>query len=537
MTPPPGVGRRHSDETGIAATWTAVVLLFLIGATALALDTSEFFQLARSQQRAVDLACLAGAAELPGDPAMAVEKVADFVRPNQPGLSAISPTAPTTVIGSTSTWVTGDFVLEVETPAEYNGTASPSIMRVSLRQEAPTRFGQVLGSDSQGILQEAYCGAFTSVSTGIFPVGVNAGFPGGIIKFTENQCNDEPSTASGSGVCNYLEVPRVDGLGGGGTNELAFNMMVGADRSITCHDPAAGADDPCIAAQVRCDSVSGDVPCNQVVSKSGNIAGSVYDGLIGGKPANDYIGRLAYSDGRTASPVNPHGMPAGGWTSLARPTGAPSGTVVWNTNLMSNPHDDLDATCVAGAAPSMDYFFDDGTPPAPDDPTDSCSDGELDDQPVYPIPPDIAYVNPPRFEITKYDCRDLRLIVVPAGTWGPKGAGPSNPRLFTITGFEIAYLLDPIVEDDTSTSGGPEDGKREGTISDGDVRLLWWDHQNGSGGTWSEGDDRTTSLAQMSAFSVDFAPDAEVVGGCPLNPVPAGLGNVLPSEVKLVPAP
>ena len=526
------VGRIRSDETGIAAVWTAVILLFLIGVTALAVDTSEFFQQARSQQRAVDLACLAGAAELPGNPTLAVQKAADFVRPNQPGLNTITPGTPTTVVGNVSTWVTGDFILEVETPAQYNGAASASIMRVSLNQDAPTSFGKVLGADSTGIVQEAYCGAFTSVSAGIFPVGVGAGFPGGIIKFTENQCNDEPSTASGSGVCNYLEVPRVDGLGGGGTNELAFNMMVGADRAITC----LGASEPCIPTPVRCDSVAGDVPCNQVVSKSGNIAGSVYDGLIGGKPANDYIGRLAYTDGRTTTPVNPHGMPAGGWTSVARPTGAPSGSVVWNTNLMSNPHDQLNATCTLPAA-STTYFFDAGLSPAPNDPPNDCHDGELDDQPIYPIPPDIDYVSPPRFRIDKYDCRDLRLIVVPAGVWGPVSAGPSNPRLFTITGFEAAYLLDPIVEDDTSTTGGPADGKREGTISDGDTRLLGWSHANNSGGSWQEGDDRTTNLAQMSAFSVHFAADAEVVGGCPLTPVPPGLGDVLPSEIKLVPAP
>jgi hypothetical protein len=41
----------------------------------------------------------------------------------------------------------------------------------------------------------------------------------------------------------------------------------------------------------------------------------------------------------------------------------------------------------------------------------------------------------------------------------------------------------------------------------------------------------------MSAFSVTFAPDAEVIGGCPLNPVPPGLGDLLPSDVKLVAGP
>ncbi len=197
----------------------------------------------------------------------------------------------------------------------------------------------------------------------------------------------------------------MDGLGGGGSNELTFNMMLGADRPITCL--AAAADDPCTAVPARCDSVADDVPCNQVVSKSGNIAGSVYDGLIGGKTATDHLGRLAYSDGRTPNPVNPHEMPTNVWTSVARPTGAPSGTVVWNTNLMSNPSDDLVASC-SPAASTADYFIDDDTDPLtpnPEDPPTTCDDGDIDDQPVYPIPPDISYVNPPQFEISEYDCQ------------------------------------------------------------------------------------------------------------------------------------
>ncbi|NIN10358.1 MAG: hypothetical protein GTO61_03020, partial [Gemmatimonadales bacterium] len=40
------------SDSGISAIWVAIVLIFLIGATALAVDASEFFQQARSQQRA-----------------------------------------------------------------------------------------------------------------------------------------------------------------------------------------------------------------------------------------------------------------------------------------------------------------------------------------------------------------------------------------------------------------------------------------------------------------------------------------------------
>jgi Flp pilus assembly protein TadG len=52
-------------ESGVTAVWTAGVMLFLLGAAALAIDLSGMFQQARAEQRAADLACLAGVWELP----------------------------------------------------------------------------------------------------------------------------------------------------------------------------------------------------------------------------------------------------------------------------------------------------------------------------------------------------------------------------------------------------------------------------------------------------------------------------------------
>lgn len=61
-------------QDGYAALLAAAALLFLMGSAALAVDTSMFFQQARSEQRVADLACLAGAIELPESPGTAVEK-------------------------------------------------------------------------------------------------------------------------------------------------------------------------------------------------------------------------------------------------------------------------------------------------------------------------------------------------------------------------------------------------------------------------------------------------------------------------------
>ena len=353
--------RFHTDESGIAAVWTAIVLLFLLGATALAVDTSEFFQQARSQQRAVDLACLAGAAELPGDPAMAVQKAADFVRPNQRGLMAISPTSPTTVVGNTSTWMTGDFVLEIETPAQYNGSpAAPSCGSVSARRR-PTRFGKVLGADSTAIVQEAYCGRFTALGAGIIPIGVPSGFGGGIMKFDDSQCND-PDTGSGSGVCNYLIIPRNEPVVAGlGVDKLTqLNMATGSDWPLAVLPGGQ---------HVRCDTVPGtpDQPCNDILSRAGNV--DVYGGLLSGITVNvsgigavDYLGRLAYSDTGKTAPANQHSTPGGGWSAVHRKNASPFGTITYNSNLVSTVNT-IDSCDPALETEYFDPAYDRSRPP------------------------------------------------------------------------------------------------------------------------------------------------------------------------------
>jgi hypothetical protein len=255
--------RFHTDESGIAALWTAIVLLFLLGATALAVDTSEFFQQARSQQRAVDLACLAGAAELPGDPTMAVQKAADFVRPNQRGLMAISPTSPTAAVGNTSTWITGNFVLEVETPAQYNGAADPNVMRISLTQQAPTRFGKVLGADSTGIRQDAFCLVSESAGgPGLLPMGaLPNGFGGDLFDCAAKVTGNCGALAPfGTGGSTYR-----DSVGAGQEGE--FEKHHGHE---TATDSATGH------MVIPCPE---NGPCNATDTETGNMTGPFNQGM------------------------------------------------------------------------------------------------------------------------------------------------------------------------------------------------------------------------------------------------------------------
>ncbi len=253
----------HRDEGGIAAVWTAVILLFLIGATALAVDTSEFFQQARSQQRAVDLACLAGVAELPGDPVMAVEKAADFARPNQRGLHTITPGTPTTRVGNVATWITSSFVLEVETPAVYNGVPDPNVMRVSLSQDAPARFGKVLGATSAAIRQEAFClVSQASGGPGLLPMGaLPDGFSGDLF-----DC-----AAKVTGNCGAL-APF-------GTGGSTFRDAVGTglDGEFEKHHGNGALPDPDTGHIVIPCPEPG--PCNATKTETGNMVGPFNQGM------------------------------------------------------------------------------------------------------------------------------------------------------------------------------------------------------------------------------------------------------------------
>jgi hypothetical protein len=129
---------------------------------------------------------------------------------------------------------------------------------------------------------------------------------------------------------------------------------------------------------------------------------------------------------------------------------------------------------------------------------------------------------------------------VPYGSWESKTGGPSNETVFHIEGFFSIYLLDPIVEDDNN------DDKRQGGVGSGDTRMVYWEHRGSglvSSNWWTDIDQNDTNMRQMSAFRVsldtdnDGVPDAEVTGGCPLQPLTPGLEDVLPSTIRLVPSP
>jgi hypothetical protein len=265
---------RAHHERGYTAILTALALLFLLGAAALAVDSSMFFQQARAEQRVADLACLAGVQELPEDPASAIEKAAQFLRPNHPDLAGLVMSPATLPI---STYSIGGFEIEIETP--WNGKATQ--MRVSVSQDRPTHFGRAIGATEVAINQVAFCEVGSALGSGAdMPFGIFPGFSGGIVNFEQNQCtlNDQSSDS-----CSGLKIPRHDDPPGSKENNptgnYIANMIAGINWDL---DPAVNQ---------LCEVGNSEFePCNRVATTSGSDPNKIYDGLIRGRDSLGFSG-------------------------------------------------------------------------------------------------------------------------------------------------------------------------------------------------------------------------------------------------------
>jgi hypothetical protein len=271
------------SERGYAAVLTAAALLFLLGLAALAVDSSLFFQQARAEQRVADLACLAGAQELPGAPIAAVTTAASYLRPNHPDLGGIDPAVTTNgaPAAGINTYAIGDFTVEIETPSNGRSTE----MRVSISQDRATHFGRAIGTDKVTIFQEAYCEVGSALGGGAdMPFGVLSGFSGGIINYDNNSCELNGNNVS---QCSGLAIPRHNDPTGSqaqvttSKNYIA-NMISGINWQL--FPPGAtfpsGQDISC--RMVGTPSAGDPEPCNRVATVSGSDPSKIYQGLISG---------------------------------------------------------------------------------------------------------------------------------------------------------------------------------------------------------------------------------------------------------------
>jgi Flp pilus assembly protein TadG len=256
---------RRSSEDGFSAIWVALCLFFLLGAAALAVDVSSFYETARTDQTTADLACLAGIVHMPEDPATARAAAAENAQRNFPALAAVSPTT----AGNTLQLTNGQGAT-VAITAPYNGDGAK--MQVLVTETDQAVFGRVLGAGDVPIAQEAYCKVFAA-GMGDLPFGaVPDGAFDGVLQ-TDNPCD--------TGNCRPLDVPRSDINGSG--NRFIRNVAIGSDRELVAFKSAIP---PAVA--VTC--TSGTPQCSVLDQNQGVSTGQLSDGLV--REGAGVIGRL-----------------------------------------------------------------------------------------------------------------------------------------------------------------------------------------------------------------------------------------------------
>ena len=240
-------------ERGAAAPFVAASLFMLMMAAAWAVDASALYGGLRSDQTVADLACLAGAAELPGTNSAAFQQAAAIVKVNMPVLSAGS----LTVAGNQAALVnaSGDRAVF---DAHVNG--DPNRFRVTMRTREETSFARVAGMSSVDLEQVATCsGGFFQDRPDTVPFGaLVGGFTGGI--FAPNPCG------TGSGNCGSLFIE------GESNNEFVSGSANGVDVVVTPNVTGSGTQD--------CRTAASGASCDIVSSNTGMSASVMGDAML-----------------------------------------------------------------------------------------------------------------------------------------------------------------------------------------------------------------------------------------------------------------
>jgi Flp pilus assembly protein TadG len=265
---------RRSSEDGFAAIWVALCLFFLLGAAALAVDVSGFYETARSDQTTADLACLAGVPHLPENAATARAAAAENVQRNYPALASASPST----AGSVLTLTDGAGAT-VTITAPFSGDTAK--MQVLVTETDQAVFGRVLGADDVPVTQVAYCKVFAA-GTGDLPFGaVPDGAFDGVLQIG-NPCD--------TGNCRPLDVPRSDVNGSG--NRFIRNVAIGSQiELVAVKNP--------IPPGVAVTCTSSTPQCSVLDQNQGVSVGQLSDGLV--REGAGVIGRLQ----NTGSSVDP----------------------------------------------------------------------------------------------------------------------------------------------------------------------------------------------------------------------------------------
>jgi len=236
--------------------WVAFAAFFLIGAAALAVDVSDALGAARTDQNTADLACLAGAMELP-DETQAFNTAVGYINDNFP---AISP-ATLSVSGSTATYVADDGSgNRADMEAAYGGNADAFYVKITEANE--TSFGGVLGSNSITVAQEAACsGLSVRHGVGLLPIGALAGpWSGDLFDCAAKLTGNCGAVAPDSPGANAYRDAVANGISG---------------EFLKHHGDEDLPDDETGFAGIECLAT----PCNITETETGNMVGPWHDGL------------------------------------------------------------------------------------------------------------------------------------------------------------------------------------------------------------------------------------------------------------------
>jgi Putative Flp pilus-assembly TadE/G-like len=247
--------RRSNNESGFSAIWVALCLLFLLAATALAVDVSGFYETARTDQTTADLACLAGIPSMPENPAVARASGAENAQRNFPSLAAATPSTS----GNTLT-MSDAFGNSVTITAPFG--VDNNKMQVSVTETDQATFGRVIGASDVPITQVAYCKVFAGGSGSVPFAGMPGGWTGGLQ--APNPCG------TNSGNCGQLYIPNA-AVGGNGGPVFEENVAEGVDRILT---PGL------YPGLVNCASTPPGASCNVVQTDPGVNAGTLGDGFL-----------------------------------------------------------------------------------------------------------------------------------------------------------------------------------------------------------------------------------------------------------------
>ena len=292
---------RRSPENGFSAIWVALCLFFLMGAAALAVDVSGFYETARSDQTTADLACLAGIPHLPENAATARAAAAENVQRNYPALAS----ATASTAGSTLTLTDGAGAT-VTITAPFNGDTAK--MEVLVTETDQAVFGRVLGADDVPVTQVAYCKVFAGGGGGV-PFGAMPGGWQGALQ-SPNPCGQN------SGNCGQLYIPHT-GVSGNGGPVFEENVAVGIDRDLRAS---------LYPSLIDCATVGSGQACNVVQTDPGVNAGTLGDGFLrrlsdisGSTNTFQFGGDFYDADsvaqvlGGAPSQLSPGGSPPSGW--------------------------------------------------------------------------------------------------------------------------------------------------------------------------------------------------------------------------------